>query len=189
MSVVPLATEAWVTIATAVLTGLFGFASGAGLAAIVTTGHERRQRFRERMIQAADSVVELLVEAQLELSRATTRARTHTSDDQEAEVSSTEIQPRWELVDKHLRVAAAAEDRMLMLLGHLYVTFRGPEVGDKAVAIHTRLVDWHRVLFKARRANDFGRFDAEVRQARNNVSTARDEFLQELNKQIRRIRL
>ena len=50
-------TPTWATILVASITGLFGLLAGASVAAVVTTSHERRERFRERMIVAASDFV------------------------------------------------------------------------------------------------------------------------------------
>jgi hypothetical protein len=194
MSNLPLATEAWVTIATAVLTGLFGFASGAGLAAMVTTSHERRQRFRERMIERADSVVEAYVEAQGALALAHGGARAiqtwrNELDDAQAQARSAEIQTNWGSLDEPLADASTAGSKMYSQLGHLYVTFPGSAAGDKAVVVHSGLIAWNELLRKARQANDYRQFEAEVNQAREKVQSDRNDFLSELNKQMRKRRL
>ena len=64
------ATPTWAIILVAVLTGLLGLLSGTAAGAMVTTSHERTERFRERMIEAADAFVEAMVKAEAALRRA-----------------------------------------------------------------------------------------------------------------------
>ena len=52
------ATPTWATILVAVLAGLFGLFAGASAAAVVTSSHERTERFRDRIIEAASRYIE-----------------------------------------------------------------------------------------------------------------------------------
>ena len=62
-------TPAWTIILVAALTGLFGVASGAGMAAFLTVRHETAERLRDRMIKAADDFVVAVIQAFGSLNR------------------------------------------------------------------------------------------------------------------------
>jgi hypothetical protein len=139
-------TPAWAIILVAVLTGLFGVASGAGMAAFLTVRHETAERLRDRMIVAADDFVGtvILAFASLnELERVAARAVSESSSSQEGErpPSESEEEEEAELeklaakVKQHLESVSTASSR-------LYVVFPTPTVADLADKLGFALGAW-----------------------------------------------
>ena len=151
LALVPGATSAGVTIGVATLTGLLGLASGAAAAAAVTTSHERAERFRERMIDAADAFVANLVQAEeaLETVREKTedlvnvrarrqekvrtegaRGQTMTEEERaENETAKTGLKQSLDTADDLSKEMGA-------LLPRLWVVFRKESVGMQATQLH-----------------------------------------------------
>jgi hypothetical protein len=132
-SVVLAETPVWATVLVAALAGVFGLLSGAAAAAYVTTRHERTERFRERMIEAADGFVEKMIKTEGALRAAfepIEDVRLHPSDEAFAAA-------RWQLGEA-ARLAAELDGQV----PRLFVVFRDEEVGLRAMGVSGALDRW-----------------------------------------------
>jgi hypothetical protein len=183
-------TSAWTTIGVAALTGLLGLASGAGAAAAVTTSHERAERFRERMIGAADAFVGSLVtseEALDTISRQATELeslrRIHQSVLAQGHYHEEIMKDKGNEIDQkegELKASLESADKLLKemerLLPPLLVVFRGERVGRRA----TRL--W---MIMVRRSNFFklflsGGLDFESNEINGKPSKSWNQQIEEM---------
>jgi hypothetical protein len=178
-------TPTWATILVAVLTGLFGFASGAGVAAAVTTRHERREHFRNRMIEKGDQFVEKTVKAHLALGTAQQFAKdAHEAEERGDNELANDL---WRQANERLGTGARTIDELLSLVGYFFVVFPGEEAGLRAVAVHSALVEWRlgiRELW-----SDFDEASSRLDELRQDLVDARRALLLQLNRHIRARRL
>jgi predicted ribosome quality control (RQC) complex YloA/Tae2 family protein len=152
----------WATIGIATFTGLVGLASGAAAAAYVTTSHERAERFRDRMIDAADAFLGNLVksEAAVETTfkqtqefatlRGQRRRELEKTSQQSAAVEDTEetqikkaedFEKEAEKLKRRLDATYMLLSEMQGLLPRLYVVFREESVGNLARRLHLTLTN------------------------------------------------
>jgi hypothetical protein len=184
MAALPLAqSDTWVTVLVAVVTGIFGFLSGAGAAAVVTTGHERRQQFRTRMIEAADGFVEKAVSAHLLLAAATQAARR--ADEASRAGHRVSSDEEWRVAGDRGESAGEHIDELMPGIAHLYVVFRGEDVGDRAVSVHGALVDWRGSLVEALKEGEFSPHEETLEECQQTLRTARNELLRAVNRGVR----
>jgi hypothetical protein len=134
-----LGTSIWTTVAVALIAGFSGVFAGAAAAAVVTTRHERLERFRARMIDAGDDFVgklmhglELVDDSDKQVRELFTESQSHTRDDQK-------VHAMLRALDKTLVSADQALDEVSRLIPRLYVVFRGRSVGDGAAAAEAYL--------------------------------------------------
>ena len=121
-------------------TGLFGFVSGAAAAAVITTNHERREKFRDRMIESADAYFEKASETarqllQVESKVMDVRSGLITNDDPSFKQHVTDI-----------RSSLGTTHRLIEDLGpmahQMFIVYRDQAVGNNAVGMRTALSDW-----------------------------------------------
>jgi hypothetical protein len=175
----------WATILVAVLTGLFGFVSGAGVAAAVTTRHERREAFRNRMIEKADQFVERTVSAHLALGQAQHWATAAREADKQGDKAA--AADAWKLMEQLVDAAGKTIDELMSLVGYFFVVFPGEAAGEKAVAVHGALVDWR--VRVGELATDFDNAWSRLDEHSAQLKAARNDLLQQINVHIRARRL
>jgi hypothetical protein len=145
-------TPVWVAILLAVLTGLFGLLSGAAAATAITTSHETREQFRDRMIVAADHFIAAETEARRavaafyqkfidELARVT--------DATNADGAAIYTAEDWVRVNEGISEEQTAADlatrKLAELIPRLWVVFRSSEPATLATAIKDEygVADFH----------------------------------------------
>lgn len=198
-------TPTWATILVAVLTGLFGFASGAGAAAVVSTSHERAERFRSRMIEAADAFVGALVKTD-QLIRAAWINTLYAIQLAEGGTETYLVRETVEALkrrlgpsldgqevveaERHARgsVDAASEsiDEMEHLLPRLFIVFKDEDVGSQSTSLCAAMRDrlfWMQVRLDGQREQDWYVKEDENKRTYNRLKTA---TLQTFNKSIRK---
>jgi hypothetical protein len=169
-------TTAWVTSGVALVTGLLGLFAGASAAAVITTRQQTIEVFRNRMIEAADTVVGRL--------SAVSRAAQH------VERRLSDLQPEESFGPDEmnsLRDAAWFRDEMEQELARLYVVFHDANVGDMANELAGAIERWIALLEDASRGASAERksmLDAAMKQGEE-VRIVREKLLREMNRQIR----
>src|SRR5947207_3335540 len=126
-------TPAWTIILVAALTGLFGVASGAGMAAFLTVRHETAERLRDRMIKAADDFVGTVIRAFAslnELERIVGQAVIESSSTKEGGGPLSESEE--EVLEKRAANVKQDLDLVVTASSRLYVVFPTPTVADLA---------------------------------------------------------
>jgi hypothetical protein len=190
-----LATE---TVAVALVTGIFGFASGAFAAAVVTTRHERIEAFRARMIETADEFVEQLTQG-LELLD---NAHEHVKQlfPESVSYAGDKAEATRETVGGILADAEKTLDHVSRLIPRLYVVFRGRSVGDGGSSAERSLTAMKKSIGALQRGEpeQSSRRNlltdeteevsvlTEIRDHRKSFLRARDDLLIQLNAAIRR---
>jgi hypothetical protein len=139
-------TPAWTIILVAVLTGLFGVASGAGMAAFLTVRHETAERLRDRMIKAADDFVVAVIQAfgsLNRLERIAGQAASELSSSQESGGSSSDSEEE-EIpgLDELAANVMQDLDSVGTASSRLYVVFPTPTVADLADKLYFALGGW-----------------------------------------------
>jgi hypothetical protein len=176
----------WVTVGTAAVSGVLGLGAGAGAAAWLTTRHERTERFRDRMIDAADALVDRLVKAARNNERAQnhlTAAMAERADGREERLGKAKFR-----IDKAVEHCLRVESD----LARIYLLFEGKTAGDQGKAAITAIEDWTNALVDWREGFADGENEVLERHKQAALSgeeaatASRDEAFGELSKQIRR---
>jgi hypothetical protein len=143
----------WLAILLPVLTGLFGLLAGASAAAVVTTSHERNERFRTRMMESAEQVVEEMDAVLETLDRALNEAEGAGNDNYGFGEREEYAARGREILDEAISAYEALQRRLArLLLVH----------GDPRVRNQAREVEWM-----------FGRYAANIRDAISDFSAGR----------------
>jgi hypothetical protein len=123
-------TPVWAAILLAVVAGVFGLLSGAAAATVISTSHETRERFRDRMIEAADGFIAQETEAFESLIRFESAFAAGLT---ESYGSSSPFDP--EAVRPAFSAARKTLDQLHALIPRLWVVFRSPDPGKLAERI------------------------------------------------------
>jgi hypothetical protein len=158
------ATPVWVTVTLATATGIFGLLSGAAAAAAVTTSHETREVFRDRMIEAADAFIAQEIKVDEALARL---------------VKTSKLGPELvglEFSDEIHKAAELAQE-LSELVPRLWIVFRRAAPGATA-----------QELVSAHSATASGLFDGyDVAHERlRDARVIRQRLLEAFNREIRR---
>ena len=178
---------AWAALALAAVTGLFGLLAGAAAASVVTTNHERNERFRTRMIESAEQVVADVDAVLQALDRAFTQAGTasnqnndhakRTAASERAKEFLEEAKPLTEVLV--LRLA-----RLLLVHGDHRVEDQAGEVrwnlGMYADAIGFLIADFDAGRLKDRIDKSFERADERQRFTWNQRNALLEVFHDEI---------
>jgi hypothetical protein len=161
---------AWATLLTATLTGLAGVGAGASAAALITARHQTAEVFRNRMFEAADTVVGRIVGPMMSAQAAQDRLLS-------GEETSAQLQDaRW------FRGEMEGE------LARLYVVF-DPAAAEMAEDVIRAIDRWLEVLHAAisnEVSADRSVTIEEVQRRATEAKEARDSLLHEMNRQMRR---
>lgn len=131
MVLVATETPVWVAILLAVVAGVFGLLSGAAAATAITTSHETRERFRDRMIETADGFIAKETEAFEKLTAflASFVARWAASQgDSSPPFDMEAVRPAFEAANNTL-------DELDALVPRMWIVFRNPDPGKLAEQI------------------------------------------------------
>jgi hypothetical protein len=172
------ATPVWATILVAVVAGGFGLLSGVAAAAAITTRHETRERFRERMIEAADAFVTQEIKATTALESAYRRIG----------MERAKRAPTWPPL---YREVASLEDltrELENVVPRLFIVFRSRAPSESAAGT-SYLINKRRLALKrfaeSQHSDDFN----EATNLLGSIGEARNAAHVAFNREIRRRRL